>query len=320
MRQSRLRKFRKKNVGIYIIVQLVAIYYLGFIGLSLVTTTTNAAFTSSVNVAGSIQAGEWDFWDKSSLKFPEGKKNFGFICKDEKVEIFALIENGKDSEAMQGPVKYEVYWIEKGNPKNGKIVDEGEVPQLGSGKTHKLTFIAEKPGNYKFKAYQREGHPGKGELWSETITVKPNECTQPEEIEEEDQETEEVEDLNEADKQNSEKENNTEANDQKEPKNNNQKDKTEKNETQVTEQEKAPPAQQKEKLENKKQEETRPQEQMKKPQPNEEVKPGPKEKPQEPKQQEPKPEQKQPEKQAEVKQKSLEGREKSIENNNEVDQ
>ncbi|WP_165820904.1 amyloid fiber anchoring/assembly protein TapA [Pueribacillus theae] len=309
MRQSRLRKFRKKNVGIYIIVQLAAIYYLGFIGLSLVTSTTNAAFTSSVNVPGSIQAGDWDFWDKSSLKFPEGKKNFGFICKGEKVEIFARIENGKDSEAMQGPVKYEVYWIEKGNPKNGKIVDEGEVPQLGSGQTYKLTFISEKPGNYKFKAYQREGHPGKGELWSETITVEPNECIQPKELEE--LETEEVENLSEADKQNSEKEHNTEANDQ---------DKPEKNETQVKEQEKAPPVQQNEKPEDKKQEETSPQEQMKKPQPNEEGKPGPKEKPQEPKQQESKPEQKQPEKQAEVKAKSLEGREKSIENNNEVDQ
>lgn len=107
-------------------------------------------------------------WDKSSLSFTDQ----GGDCK----EIYAEVKNGQDSKPMAGEVKYEVYWAETGNPKNGEIVATGTIPALGSGETFKMTYQPtsnEKgpEGNYMFKAYQRSGHPGKGELWSEQISV-----------------------------------------------------------------------------------------------------------------------------------------------------
>ena len=104
-------------------------------------------------------------WDKSSLSFngPSGISG---------TQIFATIKNGSGSRDMQGPVKYEVYWVASGNPKGGTVVASGEIPALGSGESYKLTYTPTRAGVYKFKAYQRPGHPGKGELWSWSIEVK----------------------------------------------------------------------------------------------------------------------------------------------------
>lgn len=107
-------------------------------------------------------------WDKSSLVFTDR----GGDCK----EIYAEVKNGQGSEPMDGEVKYEVYWAETGNPKKGEIVATSTIPALKSGEAYKLTYQPtsnEKgpEGNYMFKAYQRPGHPGKGELWSEQISV-----------------------------------------------------------------------------------------------------------------------------------------------------
>ncbi|WP_445506519.1 hypothetical protein [Niallia sp. 03190] len=104
-------------------------------------------------------------WDRSSLFF---------TTADETPDgISASIKNGEDSEAMQGEVKYEVYWSESGNPKDGVIVYSGVVQPLAPGETQVLTYNPDKivDGNYMFKAYQREDHPGTGVLWSESITV-----------------------------------------------------------------------------------------------------------------------------------------------------
>ncbi|TCS93260.1 LPXTG cell wall anchor domain-containing protein [Hazenella coriacea] len=107
-------------------------------------------------------------WDKSSLSFISEGGN----CEG----IWAEVQNGSGSKVMQGISKYEVYWIASGNPKSGQIVAEGEISPLQSGESFQLKFDPTTnpngaAGNYMFKAYQREGHPGKGELWSGTITV-----------------------------------------------------------------------------------------------------------------------------------------------------
>lgn len=103
-------------------------------------------------------------WDKSSLKFTSSYGN-------NSTGIFATIQNGAGSEDMDGPSKYEVYWIASGNPKDGTIEASGTIPALASGASETLTFNTTKPGVYKFKAYQRNGHPGKGVLWSGSIEV-----------------------------------------------------------------------------------------------------------------------------------------------------
>lgn len=104
-------------------------------------------------------------WDKSSLSFISEN----VTCTG----ISATIKNGQDSQAMQGEVAYEVYWSANGNPKGGEVVYSGVVNALPSGETHELTYTPEKliDGNYMFKAYQRPGHPGKGELWSNSIKI-----------------------------------------------------------------------------------------------------------------------------------------------------
>lgn len=163
-----------------IIIQLIAIYYLGVYGLFEFTSPTNAAFNDIERLTLSLKAadefepqdddGEDEEWDKSSLEF---KKN-GEKVHCQEGTISAVIQNGSDSRRMQGPVIYEVYWTEKGNPKpdkGGTKVESGQVPPLDSGETFEMFYEPTKPGHYMFRALQRSGHPGKGELWSESIKV-----------------------------------------------------------------------------------------------------------------------------------------------------
>lgn len=125
-----------------------------------------AAQTESVkgNVDQSTK-GKSAAWDKSTLTFP-GQNPISD-------EVSAIVQN-HGSQAMQGEAVYEVYWSAEGNPKNGQVVATGVIHALQPGETQVLTYTPDQlvPGNYIFKAYQRPGHPGTGELWSESITVK----------------------------------------------------------------------------------------------------------------------------------------------------
>jgi len=110
-------------------------------------------------------------WDKSSLYF---KGNCTGDCSEIQVEVC----NGAGSEDMQGPTVYQVYYIEKGNPKNGTVVDDGQIPALQAGECTILTYnplgIS---GNYMFRAEQRPGHPGSGELWSLACSLQCQEAS-----------------------------------------------------------------------------------------------------------------------------------------------
>lgn len=98
-------------------------------------------------------------WDKSSLTFQGA-------CNGDCHLIQAEICNTGDGD-MAGPVDFEVWYAASGNPKNGINVGGGQVPALESGECTDLHFDPQASGNYMFKAFQRPGHPGKGELWSE---------------------------------------------------------------------------------------------------------------------------------------------------------
>ena len=102
-------------------------------------------------------------WNKSSLEFLDQGYEQG--------EVWATIWNGGDGD-MSGPVEWELYYAEKGNPKFGEIIASGNVPALESGENYTIWAPTMDPGNYMFKAYQRPGHPGRGELWSEAIEVE----------------------------------------------------------------------------------------------------------------------------------------------------
>jgi YqxM protein len=182
IRNKRLRKFRNKHWAYILCVKLAAIVLTTTFSLMSLIGTTNALFNDVEKTSFSIQS-QWDVppdedevWDRSSLKFIDP------VTGDYQ-GITAIIKNVGDRD-MAGTVDYEVYWIGKGNPKNGEKVGGGIVPALGTGKSHELNYTPSKSGNYMFKAYQRPNHGdpnGTGQgggngnpenvLWSAEITV-----------------------------------------------------------------------------------------------------------------------------------------------------
>ncbi len=104
-------------------------------------------------------------WDKSSLYFSGG-------CSGNCQEVKATVCNGADSRDMQGATAYQVYYASSGNPKNGSVVASGSIPALKSGACIQLTYNPNNvAGVYMFRAEQRPGHPGTGELWSNECSV-----------------------------------------------------------------------------------------------------------------------------------------------------
>lgn len=188
---KRLRKFRNKDWFYVFSLKLGIIFYSMAFSILYLTGSTGAYFSDTASVNGVIQAGTWpEGWDKSSLTFlPNNKQS---TQKGKCIPINVTIKNGGDKD-MQGPVNYEVWWAEKGNPKNGVKVSGGEVRALKSGESLNLSFTPDKNGLYMFKAYQRSGHPGQGELWSDEITVNCFKSKSTEEPKEIPAKTEEVE-------------------------------------------------------------------------------------------------------------------------------
>jgi len=156
---------------------IVKLLILLLVVLVLKTGPSTAYFTDTEGVVASISTGVWDTppiieeWDKSSLYFDED-----YACQGDCNEISAKICNEVDSENMQGTTTWELYWIESGNPKDGVIVTSGLTSTLEHGTCRILYYnpvdnLEGEVGNYKFKAVQRSGHPGPGELWSETCEI-----------------------------------------------------------------------------------------------------------------------------------------------------
>ena len=111
-------------------------------------------------------------WDKSSLSF-----NDDYGCHGSCTEVKAKICNTGDHN-MQGTSTYEVYYSPSGNPQSGTVVASGTINALEKNHCQDLTYNPNNiEGNYKFKAYQRPGHPGEGSIWSNTCEV--NQCVQP---------------------------------------------------------------------------------------------------------------------------------------------
>lgn len=100
-----------------------------------------------------------DEWDKSSYVF---KTN----CSTHTVTIC----NTGDKPALC-PIEFDVFFIEKGNPKKGVIIFSGTLPAIGMGCAYiNLVDYYSADGNYMVRAFQHSGHKGKGELWSDACT------------------------------------------------------------------------------------------------------------------------------------------------------
>ncbi|WP_404468894.1 amyloid fiber anchoring/assembly protein TapA [Sutcliffiella horikoshii] len=191
IRKKRLNKYRNSNWQVVITSKLLSIWVILSIALVYLTGNTDAYFYDNSSVTGVLTAGFWEEkveqWDKSSLKFIEPHKELT-ITSCEPQNIMSTIKNtGND---MQGSTEYFVYYIDKGNPKNGEIKYEGFIDPIVNDSSQQLQYNSSIPGNYKFKALQRPGHGNEEneqhELWSETITLICEEVEEKEEVKDKD--------------------------------------------------------------------------------------------------------------------------------------
>ncbi|WP_347709257.1 amyloid fiber anchoring/assembly protein TapA [Bacillus sp. FJAT-47783] len=186
IRYRRKQKYKGTDKKWFIGFQLFSLLYLLLLIGVFQLSFTNAEFTDVERTSGTISIcsnyhpdkgcheKEENQWDKSSLTFTDQKWN--------EPNVEAVIQNGADSDDMEGATTYEVYYTEVVNPKNGTVIASGEVPALKSGETITLSVdVKNRKGIYMFKAYQRPGHKGIGELWSKEIIVQAkNEKTEEE--------------------------------------------------------------------------------------------------------------------------------------------
>jgi TasA anchoring/assembly protein len=170
-----LRKFGKKNKVLWLTVKFFAAMYL-LIGMSAaISGNTNAFLNDSTSASGVFKAGTWET-EEAGCSENHGHDDCSKlkIIKEgmEGKLIYAIIENtGAD---MRKDGTFEVYYIEKGNPENGKIVSNAlSYSPIKKGESFKLTFEPKQSGIYKFKSYDVD-HPGRGvrEIWSGKIEVK----------------------------------------------------------------------------------------------------------------------------------------------------
>ncbi|GIN85582.1 hypothetical protein J6TS2_19680 [Heyndrickxia sporothermodurans] len=144
--------------------KIIAIWYLLIFTSSYLTSTTGAYFNDFEKVSGEITAGIWeknnelDTEKNGSLKFTSKNQNLE-SCKSTTISV-QIKNGGKD---MEQDLTYEVYYIESGNPKNGKKVSEGIISKLSENQSETLSFEAVKLGRYKFKVLEN--------VWSSTIII-----------------------------------------------------------------------------------------------------------------------------------------------------
>ena len=133
-------------------------------------TPTNTPTWTLTPTRTATQTGTPDVWDRSSLEATAAYSD----C----FSVYATVHN--DGEPMDGPVDWELYYVETGNPKTGIVIASGAVPALDTDETYTMSAPAsEGTGNYMFRIEQRDGHPGQGELWSGAIAFDADDCTTP---------------------------------------------------------------------------------------------------------------------------------------------
>lgn len=173
MEISRLQVYKnKRKKKLILFSKIVIVFYLIILSFSYLTNGTVAYFNTNGNLGITFEAGSW--FDGSELIFT-GKGNQHIkSCTD--VEITVKIKNQGFN--MTGPTKYEIYYVENGEPRiNGtSVYSEGVIGPLGAGEETSLSYIATNSGFYEFKAFQRKGYEGENDIiWSEKIIVSCNE-------------------------------------------------------------------------------------------------------------------------------------------------
>ncbi|MCM3692728.1 amyloid fiber anchoring/assembly protein TapA [Neobacillus niacini] len=168
-----MRKFRTKSKKVIIAAQIVAIWYLLVISGSYLTSNTGAAFNDVEVIENSLHV-NWDkypeddgVWGNSSLS----EVSIRGTCEE---GIYARFTNTGESVSHE-LTRYEVYWSQSDNPKNGVVVENGTFPIPDKGEYFDIYYKPLKDGRYNIKAYHETGHAnGNGNgtgPWSGEITI-----------------------------------------------------------------------------------------------------------------------------------------------------
>jgi YqxM protein len=183
IRNSRLRKFRKKGKKLIIAAQIVAIWYLLILSVSYLTTNTGAAFNDIEVIENSLHV-QWDKqpeqpdnneWDKSSLDF-DGSKAWV-----EGNKVYSTIKNAGDRANSTSTWRFYLYKMINNKP-SGEPVAEGVVPLIQSGEEGIISATVTENGEFQFAIRRPQGHPAKNNKefgmegytyigWSQKITI-----------------------------------------------------------------------------------------------------------------------------------------------------
>jgi len=176
MLKMKMKTREKIFKGVSLFSGLILIINMSAAGVFFIPSSVNANevdIDTCANNAGDNSGGECPSpdWDKSSLVFDNG-----YACQGDCHEIAAKVCNLGD-EDMDGTSSYEVWFNASGNPKDGAEAAGGEISALKVGECQVLTYLPSQNGNYKFRAMQRPGHSGQGDLWSESCeNINIDEC------------------------------------------------------------------------------------------------------------------------------------------------
>ncbi|WP_404429226.1 amyloid fiber anchoring/assembly protein TapA [Sutcliffiella horikoshii] len=167
----RTTKYRRKSKQIILFMKFLAIWYILVFTGTYLTSTTGAAFNDIEQIKNHLHT-KWDVeeeeetpppddWDKSSLEVLSIQAS----CE----KVVATVKNG-GSDAL-GPIPYEIRWSEKGNAKDGEVLETGEISSLAAGGDIEITHIPTKNGKYRISVEQHVNHPGNSEP-TEAIELK----------------------------------------------------------------------------------------------------------------------------------------------------
>lgn len=188
----RTTKYRRKGKQIILFMKFLAIWYILVFTGTYLTSTTGAAFNDIEQIKNHLHT-KWDVeeeeetpppddWDKSSLEVLSIQAS----CE----KVVATVKNG-GSDAL-GPIPYEIRWSEKGNAKDGEVLETGEISSLAAGGEIEITHIPTKNGKYRISVEQHVNHPGNSEP-TEAIELKNCKFNNLDSEQKEIQEVEEVE-------------------------------------------------------------------------------------------------------------------------------
>lgn len=129
----------------------------------IVLIATAVAMLSTAPLSAKGEADRRGEWAGSSLTFVSG-------CEGDCQQIKAILCNTGDG-PMQDSVEWELFYSPQGNPKWGEVIERGIILPLEAGECVELSYQPSQSGNYMWRVEQEEGHPGKGEVWSEACSV-----------------------------------------------------------------------------------------------------------------------------------------------------